>query len=188
MIQLQHIFLTLWEYTEAFAFAVCCLVFSTSISFPGWFLLVILDSPLAWRIPRTGEPGGLPFMGSHRVGHDWSDLAAAAAIATFIESPFLINWSKKAKQFLFHIIYHSLKSSCYFISVCILPALPSVFLHPRTRTFPTLWGAKLFSWYWVFCVCINESVSKLVLETALQVVFVLDILKDIYNKINILNM
>ena len=29
--------------------------------------------------PRDGEPGGLPFMGSHRVGHDWSDLAAAAA-------------------------------------------------------------------------------------------------------------
>ena len=28
--------------------------------------------------PRTGEPGGLPSMGSHRVGHDWSDLAAAA--------------------------------------------------------------------------------------------------------------
>ena len=34
---------------------------------------------LAWRIPRTREPGGLPSMGSHRVGHDWSDLAAAAA-------------------------------------------------------------------------------------------------------------
>ena len=33
----------------------------------------------AWRIPGTGEPGGLPSMGSHRVGHDWSDLAAAAA-------------------------------------------------------------------------------------------------------------
>ena len=29
--------------------------------------------------PRDGEPGGLPSMGSHRVGHDWSDLAAAAA-------------------------------------------------------------------------------------------------------------
>ena len=37
------------------------------------------SSVLAWRIPRMGEPGGLPFMGSHRVGHDWSDLAAAAA-------------------------------------------------------------------------------------------------------------
>ena len=29
--------------------------------------------------PRDGEPGGLPSMGSHRVGHDWSELAAAAA-------------------------------------------------------------------------------------------------------------
>ena len=37
------------------------------------------SSVLAWRIPRTGEPGGLLSMGSHRVGHDWSDLAAAAS-------------------------------------------------------------------------------------------------------------
>ena len=37
------------------------------------------SSTLAWRIPGMGEPGGLPSMGSHRVGHDWSDLAAAAA-------------------------------------------------------------------------------------------------------------
>ena len=36
------------------------------------------SSVLAWRIPGTGEPGGLPSMGSHRAGHDWSDLAAAA--------------------------------------------------------------------------------------------------------------
>ena len=38
------------------------------------------SSVLAWRIPGTGELGGLPSMGSHRVGHDWSDLAAAAAM------------------------------------------------------------------------------------------------------------
>ena len=38
------------------------------------------SSVLAWRIPGTGEPGGLPSMGSQRVGHDCSDLAAAAAI------------------------------------------------------------------------------------------------------------
>ena len=37
------------------------------------------SSILAWRIPGTGDPSGLPSMGSHRVGHDWSDLAAAAA-------------------------------------------------------------------------------------------------------------
>ena len=35
------------------------------------------SSVLAWRIPGTGEPGGLPSMGLHRGGHDWSDLAAA---------------------------------------------------------------------------------------------------------------
>jgi len=35
------------------------------------------SSVLAWRIPGTGKPGGLPSMGSHRVGHDWSDIAAA---------------------------------------------------------------------------------------------------------------
>ena len=37
------------------------------------------SSTLAWRIPGMVEPGGLPSMGSHRVRHDWSDLAAAAA-------------------------------------------------------------------------------------------------------------
>ena len=37
------------------------------------------SSVLAWRIPGTGEPGGLPSVGLHRVGHVWSDLAAAIA-------------------------------------------------------------------------------------------------------------
>ena len=36
------------------------------------------SSVLAWRIPGTGKPGGLPSVGSHRVGHDWIDLATAA--------------------------------------------------------------------------------------------------------------
>ena len=43
------------------------------------------SSVLAWRIPGTGEPVGLPSMGSHRVGHDWSDLAAVAA-AVYLKS------------------------------------------------------------------------------------------------------
>ena len=43
--------------------------------------MAIHSSVLAWRIPGKGEPGGLPSMESHRVGHDWSDLAAAAAAA-----------------------------------------------------------------------------------------------------------
>ena len=42
------------------------------------------SSVLAWRIPGTGEPGGLPSMGLHRVGHDSSDLAAG--VRTFVDT------------------------------------------------------------------------------------------------------
>ena len=42
------------------------------------------SSVVAWRIPGTGEPGGLPSMGLHRVGHDWRDLAAAAALFSIL--------------------------------------------------------------------------------------------------------
>ena len=45
------------------------------------------SSVLAWRIPGKGEPGGLPSMGSHRVRHGWSDLAAAAAAAAAVTRP-----------------------------------------------------------------------------------------------------
>ena len=45
------------------------------------------SSVLAWRIPGTGEPGGLPSVGLRRVGHDWSDLAAAAAASTPYPDP-----------------------------------------------------------------------------------------------------
>ena len=41
--------------------------------------MALHSSTLAWKIPQMGETGGLQSMGSHRVGHDWSDLAAAAA-------------------------------------------------------------------------------------------------------------
>ena len=63
-----------------------------------WFFSVIVSekttaphsSTLAWKIPWTGELGGLPSMGSHRVGHDWRNLAAAATNTfTLIQ-----NWRK----------------------------------------------------------------------------------------------
>ena len=47
------------------------------------------SSVLAWRIPGMVEPGGLPSVGSHRVGQDWSDLAAAAAAAARLVIAFL---------------------------------------------------------------------------------------------------
>ena len=58
------------------------------------------SSVLAWRIPGTEEPCGVPSMGSHRVGHNWSDLAAAAAAMTlnnfscaYLSSVHLLQWN-----------------------------------------------------------------------------------------------
>ena len=58
------------------------------------------SSVLAWRLPGTAEPGWLPSMVSHRVGHDWSDLAAAVAGGgndkplqySCLENPMNITW------------------------------------------------------------------------------------------------
>ena len=49
------------------------------------------SSVLAWRIPGTGEPGGLLSMGSHRVGHDWSNLAAAERMVCGLPGSKVVN-------------------------------------------------------------------------------------------------
>ena len=58
-----------------------CIIFISTFTFHFHALekeMAAHSSVLAWRIPGTGEPGGLPSLGSHRVRHVWSDLAAAA--------------------------------------------------------------------------------------------------------------
>ena len=60
------------------------------------------SSTLAWRIPGMGEPGGLLSLGSHRVGHHWNDLAAAATAS---------------KRALCGRFYHC---SRFFFVVCVL--------------------------------------------------------------------
>ena len=70
------------------------------------------SSILAWRIPGTREPRGLPSMRSHRVGHNWSDLAAAAAATYHIRYLFMIlllygrmSSPKEQGFFLYSLIY-----------------------------------------------------------------------------------
>ena len=63
------------------------------------------SSVLAWRIPGTGEPGGLPSMGLHGVGHDWSDLAAAAAALRGL-------WFPQS------IMFHCNMRTCYNVGLC----------------------------------------------------------------------
>ena len=72
---------------------------------------------LAWRIPGTGEPGGLLSMGSHRVGHDWSDLAAAAAAAESVKKQSV--WGVYVcggGTFIYTWIYHICGYVCAFIN------------------------------------------------------------------------
>ena len=56
------------------------------------------SSVLAWRIPGTGEPGGLPSMGSHRVRHDCIDLAAAAAPSLYFSKTNILRHLQTSKS------------------------------------------------------------------------------------------
>ena len=71
------------------------------------------SSVLAWRIPGTGEPGGLLSMGSHRIGHDWSDLATGVkymekllTLSVYYDHLYLslILGASYAGKVLFHVI------------------------------------------------------------------------------------
>ena len=75
------------------------------------------SSVLAWRIPGTAGPGGLLSMGSHRVRHDWSDLAAAIFVGKKAGGAFLSNmiWFDLNSAFTW-------KSKAY-ISTCMLSTL-----------------------------------------------------------------
>ena len=56
------------------------------------------SSVLAWRVPGTGEPGGLPSVGLHRVGHDWNDLAAEAAAERYLVSGDAERWDAERRN------------------------------------------------------------------------------------------
>ena len=89
------------------------------------------SSVLAWRIPGTGEPGGLPSMGLHRVGHDWSDLAAATAAA---------GWNHWV------LFWVALKGSWYRSSLCLSTKKNSVRgkgLDKKWFRIGRLWGLQV---------------------------------------------
>ena len=108
------------------------------------------SSAFAWRIPGMGEPGGLPSMGSHRVGHDWSDLAAAAAATStlgkvqyFKEELIKIpkeNIKRNGKQFPHSFIKKVKKSSWHWLLASCMPG-------PVQRPLQT-WEEELSSLIW----------------------------------------
>ena len=125
------------------------------------------SSVLAWRIPRTREPGGLPSVGSHRIGHDWSDLAAASRERIGLKNiwrnhqrfyknikctdlrnslkPKQNIWNMKCIEVAFEINYNLFILKSYLHSIPILKSSeePEV----QNVDFPTVHSLSLRSWW-----------------------------------------
>ena len=113
------------------------------------------SSTLAWRIPWTEEPGGLPSMWLHRVGHDWSDLAAVAVTpwtAACQASLSITNFQSPPKPMSIEWVM----PSNHLILCHPLLLLPSIF--PSIRVFSNE-SAVHISWpkYWSFSFSISPS-------------------------------
>ena len=97
------------------------------------------SSVLAWRIPGTGGPGGLPSMGSHRVGHDWSDLAAAAAaeVSMLFQA---VKWLMQQWETLARPIglCHTDLTSGFSPFLSFPSGLPSLLLFPQSTSLPLI--------------------------------------------------
>jgi len=104
------------------------------------------SSVLAWRIPGTGEHGGLPSMGSHRVGHDWSDLAAAAAAAVVKSCPTLcdpMDFGTPGFPVL-HYLLELTQTHVHWIGEAMQPSHP--LLPPSPPVFDLSQHQDLFQW------------------------------------------
>ena len=108
------------------------------------------SSVLAWRIPGMGEPGGLPSMGLHRVGHDWSDLAQHRTnIPSYhvLCCYFLIHYWNVFN----HIWHFQLRLSLCFQRILLLHYWSGILIH-RDSVMP--------DWIWkgfICCLCFPES-------------------------------
>ena len=87
------------------------------------------SSILAWRSPWTEKPGRLQSIGSHRVGHDWSNLACMHSHGRFIKLYWFLLYSKMIQfsqthtyiHILFHILFHySLLQNIEYSSLCYI--------------------------------------------------------------------
>ena len=106
------------------------------------------SSVLAWRIPGTGEPGRLPSTGSHRVEHDWSDLAAATPFLSFLWVLPLVH-GKKAFFAQLPLRVNYISGSPLFSSFALLPPVDSNSPSPGSADRPYI--------FWVVLLRQNDS-------------------------------
>ena len=102
------------------------------------------SSVLAWRIPWTEEPGGLPSMGLHRVGHDWSELAAAAACMEVVGQ-----WVLKLLWRCEKTIHVEIRHFAYILEQILLPKtceyIPSI-KNNKSGKWSSREVGKVFQW------------------------------------------
>ena len=129
------------------------------------------SSVLAWRISGTEEPGGLPSIGSHRVGHDWRVLAAIlhCVYVPLLSCPFICWWTSRllpcpdyCKQSWDEHWGTRVSFDSGFLSVyvqkwdCWVPSL-----HSRDKSNLSLCIILLMcSWIWltiILCICIHQG-------------------------------
>ena len=101
------------------------------------------SSVLAWRIPGTGEPGGLPSMGSHRVGHDRSDLVVVVVIFHCVYIPYLL--CSFLCQWRFRLLQITPYLCCCWSSVAKLYPLLCDPMNCSTPGFPVLYHLLEFA-------------------------------------------
>ena len=104
-------------------------------------------SIFAWRIPGMGEPGGLPSLGSHRVGHDLRDLAAAAVIALpdqRLKAVMTTNIYKAADSS--HSIFHNVFCCCCWVSQECLNLGDPVDCSPPGSAVHEISQARILEW------------------------------------------
>ena len=113
------------------------------------------SSVLAWRIPGTGEPGWLPSMGSHRVGHDWSDAAAAAPA---LEGRFLATGPPGESQL------HFLYSAFYFVVQLVVSVSLFKFFEDKNCAFIDLCFAASPLWLVQYFIYGHSRLRSVIVE------------------------
>ena len=128
------------------------------------------SSALAWRIPGMAEPGGLPSMGSHRVGHDWSDLAAAAATGYILLNRILVYIVYYNVCVL--VIYLTPLLKCgqkYFISLYIILILLIWWFTEQNFNNYKVWFINFTLNRWYFGINSNISLASLTFQLFLLI-------------------